>query len=96
MALFLTCYNFCYTATASASWYPARFSILASRGPVMDGDWRSLLIGEAARTSIAATARRLGYSRTAVSLVLAGKYPGSTDKLAARVLAEPDPRNLQS
>ncbi|MGD9611179.1 MAG: LacI family transcriptional regulator [Desulfovibrionaceae bacterium] len=54
----------------------------------MDGDWRSLLIGEAARTSIAATARRLGYSRTAVSLVLAGKYPGRTDRLAAKVLAE--------
>ncbi len=54
----------------------------------MDGDWRSLLVGEVARTSIAATARRLGYSRTAVSLVLAGKYPGRTDTLAARVLAE--------
>ncbi|OLN30423.1 Phage protein [Desulfovibrio sp. DV] len=44
-------------------------------------------MAEAARTSIAATARRLGYSRTAVSLALAGKYPGGTDKLAAKVLA---------
>jgi len=49
-------------------------------------DWLVLLSEEASRTSIAATARRLGYSRTSVSLALAGKYPGGTDKLAAKVL----------
>jgi hypothetical protein len=53
----------------------------------MSADWRDLLAAEAARTSIAATGRRLGYSRTAVSLALAGKYPGRTDKLSATVLA---------
>lgn len=52
----------------------------------MSGDWFALLTAEARRTSITATAARLGYSRTAVSLALAGKYPGGTDKLAATVL----------
>ncbi len=50
-------------------------------------DWLAVLNQEAAQTSIAAAARKLGYSRTAVSLALAGKYPGDTAKLAARVLA---------
>lgn len=31
-------------------------------------------------------AARIGYSRTAVSLVLADKYPGKTDRLAQRVM----------
>lgn len=52
----------------------------------MPVDWLALLADEAKRTTIAATARRIGYSRTAVSLALVGKYPGRTDKLAARVL----------
>lgn len=52
----------------------------------MSAPWLDFLAAEAARTSIAATARRLGYSRTAVSLALAGKYPGTTDRLAATVL----------
>ena len=52
----------------------------------MSGDWLDILTAEARRTTIAATARRLGYSRTAVSLALAGKYPGGTDKLATTVL----------
>lgn len=51
----------------------------------MAGDWLALLAAEASRTTIAATARRLGYSRTTVSLALAGKYPGGTDKLASTV-----------
>lgn len=53
----------------------------------MSADWLALLAAEAARTTIAATGRRLGYSRTAVSLALTGNYPGRTDKLAATVLA---------
>lgn len=44
--------------------------------------WLSLMRAEAARTSIQALADRLGYSRTGVSLVLAGKYPGKTDRIA--------------
>uniref|UniRef100_A0A7C4AHX3 LacI family transcriptional regulator n=1 Tax=Fundidesulfovibrio putealis TaxID=270496 RepID=A0A7C4AHX3_9BACT len=53
----------------------------------MPRDWLVLLSEEAGRTSIAAVARRLGYARPSISLALAGKYPGSTDKLAATVLA---------
>jgi hypothetical protein len=32
-----------------------------------------------------AVADRLGYSRPAISLALSGHYPGSTDRLAARI-----------
>ncbi len=32
-------------------------------------------------------AEELGYKRSAVSMVLAGKYPAKTDRIAARVLA---------
>lgn len=52
----------------------------------MPREWFSLLSEEAERTSITAAAARLGYSRTSISLVLAGKYPGGTDNLAAKVL----------
>ena len=52
----------------------------------MPREWFSLLSAEVARTSITAAAARLGYSRTSISLALAGKYPGGTDNLAARVL----------
>ena len=48
-------------------------------------NWLQLLAEEVRRTSIAATGRKLGYSRTAISLAVAGKYPGGTDKLAAKV-----------
>ena len=53
-------------------------------------DWLALLSEEVDRTSITAAAHRIGYSRTAVSLALAGKYPGKPDKLAATVLAALD------
>ncbi|KAF0235321.1 MAG: regulatory protein [Desulfovibrionaceae bacterium] len=53
----------------------------------MPRDWFALLTNEVANSSIAATARRLGYSRTAISLAMAEKYPGATDKLASTVLA---------
>jgi len=52
----------------------------------MPRDWLELLREEAAVTSVTAAAARLGYSRPAISLALSGKYPGKTDKLAARVL----------
>lgn len=54
----------------------------------MPRDWFVLLSEEVARTSITAAARRLGYSRTAISLAVAGKYPGDTKKLAVKVLGE--------
>jgi len=50
--------------------------------------WLTLLAEDVARSgSRAATARRIGISRAAVSLLLSGRYPGSTDKMAAKVLA---------
>ncbi|MCW3479709.1 XRE family transcriptional regulator [Neisseriaceae bacterium JH1-16] len=52
--------------------------------------WMPLLRAEAERTSIADIAKRLGYSRTSISLVLAGRYPGGTERIAAAVLAELD------
>ncbi|WP_315383558.1 XRE family transcriptional regulator [Microvirgula aerodenitrificans] len=52
-----------------------------------DPHWLGLLRAEAARTSIAATAALLGYSRTSISLALAGRYTARTDTLA-RVVVE--------
>lgn len=49
-----------------------------------DPRWLALMREEAARTSKRCLAERLGYSRTTVSLVLSGSYPGGTDKIAAR------------
>ncbi len=51
--------------------------------------WLTLLAADVAKTgSKAATARRVGISRTAVSLALAGKYPAEdTSRIEARVLA---------
>lgn len=51
-----------------------------------DPRWLTLMREEAARTNMRALAERLGYSRTTVSLVLSGTYPGSTDKIAQRAL----------
>lgn len=51
-------------------------------------DWLALLaqaVGAHPR-GIAGAAAQLGVSRTAISLVLAGKYPARTDKIAAKVL----------
>lgn len=45
-----------------------------------------LLRNHCKATSITATAEELGVSRTAVSLVLSGKYPGKTEKMAERVM----------
>lgn len=52
--------------------------------------WLPLLRDEAERSSIAAAAALLGYSRTSISLVLAGKYPGDTGRIARCVLAKLD------
>ncbi len=48
--------------------------------------WLEMLREAVAASSQTAVAERLDVSRTTVSLVLAGKYPGKTDKVAARVL----------
>jgi hypothetical protein len=52
----------------------------------MNKDWRTLLAEAVGKSSRAAVARELGVSRPAVSLLLAGKYPGQTDRMAARVI----------
>lgn len=49
--------------------------------------WILLLRAEAQRSSMRAVAHRLGYSPSAISLVLAGKYPGKPDRIAKAVLA---------
>jgi hypothetical protein len=48
--------------------------------------WLDLLRAAVAGSSQAQVARELGVSATAVSLLLAEKYPARTDKLADRVL----------
>ncbi|OON62310.1 hypothetical protein B0920_02200 [Massilia sp. KIM] len=48
--------------------------------------WLALMREEAGRTSMRALADRLNYSRTTVSLVLSGTYPGQTDKIAAKAI----------
>ena len=49
-------------------------------------EWFQMLEAECKRTSIGAVALRLDYSRTAISLVLADKYLGKTDKIEKAVI----------
>lgn len=49
--------------------------------------WLQLLRAEAQATSMQQAGRRLGISRTAVSLCLAEKYPASTEHIQAKVMA---------
>lgn len=51
-----------------------------------DLTWMAMLKEQVEARSITAVAADLGVSRTAVSLVLSGKYPGRTDKMAARIV----------
>ncbi|MEX3629341.1 MAG: hypothetical protein VB138_07455 [Burkholderia sp.] len=51
-----------------------------------DPDWLAMLREAVAATSQTDVAKLLDVSRTTVSLVLSGKYPGKTDRVAARVL----------
>ncbi|MDL2266799.1 LacI family transcriptional regulator [Desulfovibrio sp. OttesenSCG-928-G15] len=50
--------------------------------------WLDMLRQAAGETSKAEVARTLGVSRTAISLLLSGKYPGGTAKMAERVLEQ--------
>lgn len=47
--------------------------------------WQPLLQHEVAASGCVATARKLGISHTSVSLLLAGKYPGNTTRMARRI-----------
>lgn len=48
--------------------------------------WLTLLRQAEKATNITQVAARLKVSRTTISLVLAGKYPANTDRIAARVM----------
>ncbi|SOD42297.1 LacI family transcriptional regulator [Nitrosovibrio sp. Nv4] len=48
--------------------------------------WMELLISAVAATNKAKVASDLGVSRTAISLVVSGKYPAKTDKIATKVI----------
>ncbi len=52
----------------------------------MDNDALALLRAEVERSTITATAERLGVSRTAVSLLLAGKYTADPRQMYAHIL----------
>lgn len=49
-------------------------------------DWLTILRQAVEKTNITAVALKLEVSRTAISLVLADKYPAKTGKIAAKVL----------
>lgn len=49
--------------------------------------WIAILRAEVATSNATQVATAIGYSRTAVSLVLSGKYQGGTDKIADAVLS---------
>lgn len=51
-----------------------------------ESDWYSLLVRAVGQSSCAAVGRELGISRTAVSLLLAGKYKGNSGRMAALIL----------
>lgn len=48
--------------------------------------WLTILAQAVKSSSRQAVADKLDVSRTAISLVLSGKYPAKTDKIAAKVL----------
>ncbi|RRD90112.1 XRE family transcriptional regulator [Conchiformibius steedae] len=52
----------------------------------MQEEWFAILKARVDESSRSAVARDLGYSTTAISLIMNGKYAGSTDKVSERVL----------
>ena len=52
----------------------------------MKEKWFGILEARVAESSRGVAAKELGYSLTAVSLIMNGKYAGSTDKVCERVL----------
>ncbi|OGS90824.1 MAG: LacI family transcriptional regulator [Gallionellales bacterium GWA2_60_18] len=52
----------------------------------MTPDWFALLKQAVEGSSAQAVSEKLLVSRTTISLVMSGKYPAKTDKIAARVL----------
>lgn len=52
----------------------------------MSGDWLEILRAEAGKTTLYELGGRLGYSKTAISQVLNGRYPSSTRRIAEKVM----------
>lgn len=52
----------------------------------MRKNWLELLTEAVDASNRAEVAKELGVSRTAVSLLLLGRYPGNTNRMAARIL----------
>ena len=52
----------------------------------MSDDWLLLLRARVAEIGVNATARELNVSHGAVSLLIAKRYPASTDRMAARII----------
>lgn len=48
--------------------------------------WLDILRAETKKSSISEVARQLGYSRPSISLVMSGRYVGSTEKIEAKVI----------
>jgi hypothetical protein len=58
--------------------------IVWKRSLTMTADWLEILRTAVAQRGQKPVAAELGYSRTTISLVLAGKYAGKTDAVASR------------
>lgn len=52
----------------------------------MSEDWLTLLRARVAEIGVNPTARELGVSHGAVSLLIYERYPASTDRMAARII----------
>lgn len=52
----------------------------------MTDNWIELLSARCTEIGVAATARELGYSRAAVSMARAGKYPAGIEHISAAVI----------
>lgn len=52
----------------------------------MQEEWFAILKREVEANGIKAVSEKIGYSRTAISLVVNGKYAGKTDRVAAKVM----------
>ncbi|MCH2165937.1 MAG: helix-turn-helix transcriptional regulator [Marinovum sp.] len=55
--------------------------------PQTEERWLTILRKECDVSSISDVARKIGYSRPAISLVLSGRYKGGTSRIAAKVIA---------
>lgn len=64
---------------------------MTTSNAVQEPRWLQLVREAVGSTNRAAVASRLGYSRTTISLVVAGKYPGRIDKIAKKAIEVLEP-----